>query len=132
MRRLAILVSILAFVVLPATHVTAATVPTNVNVSQRVGNESEEAIAVNPTNRNNIVIVTNIAEGQTGLFKAVTFDGGATWTREIIADTEHNPADTSGIRAATRAGIRRVREPLLSYLYNVEINVPIALSSTAA
>lgn len=130
MRRLAILVSILALVVLPATHVTAATVPTNVNVSQRVGNESEEAIAVNPTNRNNIVIVTNIAEGQTGLFKAVTFDGGATWTREIIADTEHNPADPLGDSCCDPSlAFDAYGNLFLSYLYNVEINVPIALSS---
>src|SRR5713226_2137431 len=52
--------------------------PTNVDVSQRPGNESEETVAVNPTNPNNIVIVTNIAEGVTGMFAAVSFDGGQT------------------------------------------------------
>ena len=36
------------------------------NVSQRAGNESEEAIAINPTNPKNIVIFTNIAEGDNG------------------------------------------------------------------
>ena len=41
--------------------------PQNVDVSQRLGNESEEAIAVNPTNPNNIVIFTNIAEGVNGV-----------------------------------------------------------------
>ena len=50
--------------------------PPNVNVSQRAGNESEEAIAVNPTNPQNIVIFTNIAEGINGMFLAVSFDGG--------------------------------------------------------
>jgi hypothetical protein len=38
----------------------AAGVP-NVNVSQRHGNESEESIAINPTNPNNIVVVTNFS-----------------------------------------------------------------------
>ncbi len=42
----------LALVAIPAG---GGATPTNVDVSQRVGNESEEAIAVNPTNPNNIV-----------------------------------------------------------------------------
>jgi hypothetical protein len=33
-----------------------------VDVSRRAGNESEETIAVNPTNPKNIGVVTNIAE----------------------------------------------------------------------
>ena len=44
--------------------------PQNVDVSKRSGNESEEAIAVNPTNPNNIVIFTNIAEGVNGMLLA--------------------------------------------------------------
>ena len=38
--------------------------PVNVDVSQRHLNESEEAIAVNPTNPNNIVIVTNVGHAR--------------------------------------------------------------------
>ncbi|MGZ4572947.1 MAG: hypothetical protein ACXVXU_18915, partial [Blastococcus sp.] len=34
--------------------------PTNIDVSQRHLNESEESVAVNPTNPANIVIVTNV------------------------------------------------------------------------
>src|SRR4026209_1085850 len=60
------------------------TVPPNVDVSQRAGNESEEAIAVNPTNPDNIVIFTNIAEGANGMFLATSFDGGLTWDRRIV------------------------------------------------
>src|SRR5947207_2893815 len=66
----------------------AANAPLNVDVSQRVGNESEEAIAVNPTNPNNIVMFTNIAEGTNGMFLAVSFDGGATWTRRIVGQND--------------------------------------------
>ena len=62
--------------------------PQNVNVSQRLGNESEEAIAVNPTNPKNIVIFTNIAEGANGMFLAVTFDGGQTWNRRIVGQND--------------------------------------------
>src|SRR5260370_38385710 len=45
---------------------TAATTPVNVDVSQRHLNESEEAIAVNPTNPDNIVTVTNIGHTEAG------------------------------------------------------------------
>ena len=78
------------------------TPPTNVNVSQRHLNESEEAIAVNPTTPNNIVIFTNIGHGEAGLtagmFLAVSFDGGATGNAASSATTT-----TSATRAVTRA-----------------------------
>src|SRR5205823_11025153 len=51
--------------------------------------ESEEAIAVNPTNPQNIVTVTNVGHSEAGrtagMFEGVSFDGGATWTRKLIA-----------------------------------------------
>ena len=68
--------------------VAAAAPPAIVDVSQRHLNESEEAIAVNPTNPNNIVVFTNIGHCEAGLtagmFLGVSFDGGATWTRQLI------------------------------------------------
>ncbi len=130
MRRFTALVATLSVVALTASPVAAVSVPANVDVSQRAGNESEEAIAVNPTNPDNIVIVTNIGEGATGLFKAVTFDGGQTWSREIIADTEHNPADPLGDSCCDPSlSFDQYGNLFLSYLFNVEINVPIALST---
>src|SRR4249920_1561046 len=69
--------------------------PTNVDVSQRHLNESEEAIAVNPTNPDNIVIVTNVGHGEAGLsagmFEGVSFDGGKTWTRKLIGLGGNDP-----------------------------------------
>src|SRR6266702_4089513 len=63
-------------------------IPKNVDVSQRHLNESEEAIAINPTNPNNIVIFTNVGHREAGLtagmFLAVSFDGGTTWTKRLI------------------------------------------------
>src|SRR6058998_4245535 len=63
--------------------------PQNVDVSQRHLNESEEAIAVNPVNPRNIVTVTNVGHAEAGLtagmFEGVSFDGGKTWTRKLIA-----------------------------------------------
>ena len=58
--------------------------PVNVDISQRHLNESEEAIAVNPVNPDNIVTVTNVGHAEAGLtagmFEGVSFDGGKTWT----------------------------------------------------
>src|SRR5512142_912857 len=67
--------------------------PVNVDVSQRHLNESEEAIAVNPTNPNNIVVMTNIGHREAGLtagmFLAVSFDGGTTWTSRIAGNFDN-------------------------------------------
>ena len=63
---------------------TGTATPVNVDISQRHLNESEETIAVNPTNPDNIVTVTNVGHGEAGLtagmFEGVSFDGGKTWT----------------------------------------------------
>jgi hypothetical protein len=68
--------------------------PQNVDVSKRSGNESEEAIAVNPTNPNNIVIFTNIAEGVNGMLLATSFDGGKTWNKRIVGEGHDVFGDT--------------------------------------
>src|SRR5438132_5876102 len=71
--------------------------PANVDVSQRHLNESEEAIAVNPTNPNNIVVFTNVGHREAGLtagmFLGVSFDGGVTWTRRLVGNND-NLGDT--------------------------------------
>src|SRR5256714_2638554 len=68
-------------------------IPANVDVSQRHLNESEESIAVNPTNPNNIVIVSNVGHREAGLtagmFEGVSFDGGATWTTRLIGNNDN-------------------------------------------
>src|SRR5712664_4304636 len=72
----------------PVKAVAAATPTlTNVNVSQRQSNESEETVAVNPTDPRNIVIETNIAPRAAGLFEAVSFDGGITWPIHRVIGT---------------------------------------------
>ena len=99
--------------------------PQNVDVSQRLGNESEEAIAVNPTNPKNIVIFTNIAEGANGMFLAVTFDGGQTWTRQIVG-TNDNLGDTC---CDPSLSFDEYGNLFMTYLFNVENTVPVALST---
>ncbi len=62
----------------------AQPIPPNVDVSVMPGNEAEDAIAVNPTNPTNVVAMSTPPDVPSGLFEGVSFDGGNTWTRQII------------------------------------------------
>src|SRR2546430_10935706 len=68
---------------------TGSGIPTNVDASQWHHNESEGTIAVNPTNPNNIVIITNVDFPSAGRFKASGFDGGKPWSR-TLSGNGHN------------------------------------------
>jgi hypothetical protein len=100
-------------------------IPTNVDVSRRMGNESEETVAINPTNPKNIVIVTNVDHPAAGLFEGVSFDGGATWTRKLIGDND-NLGDAC---CDPSLSFDNYGNLFMTYLFNVEIEVPIALST---
>jgi len=101
----------------------------NIDASQRPLNESEEAIAINPTNPNNIVIVTNVGHREAGLdagmFEAVSFDGGKTWTRKLIGDKD-NLGDAC---CDPTLSFDEFGNLFMSYLFEVENTVPIALST---
>src|SRR4051812_21127125 len=62
-----------------------AAVPTNINLSQMRGSQSEGAVAVDPTNSSRIFVVSNIDRGD-GLFTARSSDAGAHWSKSTIAD----------------------------------------------
>src|SRR4029450_10346489 len=64
-----------------AVPATGAVGPTNINTSAALGNEAEDAIAVNPTN---IVTMATLPDVVSGLFEGVSFNGGSTWTRQVI------------------------------------------------
>src|SRR5213596_1615450 len=104
--------------------------PQNVDVSQRHLNESEEAIAVNPTNPNNIVIVTNIGHGEAGLtagmFEGVSFDGGKTWATKLIGANNDNLGDAC---CDPSLSFDQYGNLFMTYLFQVENEVPIALST---
>jgi BNR/Asp-box repeat len=109
----------------------AGAVPANVDVSQRHLNESEEAIAVNPTNPNNIVIFTNVGHAEAGLtagmFLGVSFDGGKTWTRRLVGLGAGDPlGDTC---CDPSLSFDRYGNLFMTYLYQVENEVPVALST---
>lgn len=130
MRQILLIANLIVFAALAVVFSPSATAksgtPLNVNVSQRVGNESEEAIAVNPTNPKNIVIFTNIAEGVNGMFLAVTFDGGKTWTRRIVGEGNDVLGDTC---CDPSLSFDEYGNLFMTYLYNVEVAVPVALST---
>src|SRR5216684_2022975 len=98
---------------------------TNVDVSQRLGNESEETVAVNPTNPRNIVIVTNVDHPAAGLFEGVSMDGGTTWTTQLIGNND-NLKDAC---CDPSLSFDNYGNLFMTYLYNVEDMVPIALST---
>src|SRR5205085_3313715 len=56
----------------------------NVNIGRLPDNQAEAAIAINPTNPNNVVAVSN----DDGIFSGIRFyrstDGGTTWTNRVI------------------------------------------------
>jgi hypothetical protein len=126
----ALTAAILTGATLAASPAAAAT-PTNVDISQRHLNESEEAIAVNPTNPNNIVVFTNIGHTEAGLtagmFLAVSFDGGHTWTRRLVGLSSSDPlGDTC---CDPSLSFDEHGNLFMTYLYEVEDAVPVALST---
>src|SRR5918911_625870 len=99
--------------------------PTNVDISQRHTNESEESIAVNPTNPNNIVEVSNVDFPEAGMLEGVSFDDGQTWTTKLIG---HN--DNLGDACCDPSlSFDQYGNLFLTYLFNVEDTLPVALST---
>src|SRR5260370_41184978 len=79
-----------------------AVTPANVDISQRHLNESEETIAVNPTNPRNIVTVTNVGHGEAGLTAGMVegggFHGGETGAAKRVAPGGGDPLGGGGGR----------------------------------
>jgi hypothetical protein len=111
--------------------VASAAVPANVDVSQRHLNESEETIAVNPTNPSNIVIVTNVSHAEAGLtagmFEGVSFNGGKTWTTKLIGLGGSDPLGDACCDPSLSFDSHG--NLFMTYLYQVEDQVPVALST---
>lgn len=57
----------------------------NVDVAPIAGNQSEPAIAVDPSNPNRLFMASNTDVGDLGLTAAYSTDGGATWATRTIA-----------------------------------------------
>src|SRR5438445_816608 len=128
-RGLLLIAAALAALPVATASATVRATPTNVDVSQRHFNESEEAIAVNPTNPKNIVLVTNVGHREAGLtagmFEGVSFDGGKTWSTKLIGDND-NLGDAC---CDPSLSFDRYGNLFMTYLFEVENTVPIALST---
>src|SRR5215469_9331572 len=114
-----------------ATPRAATATPANIDISQRHLNESEEAIAVNPTNPDNIVTVTNVGHGEAGLtagmFEGISFDGGKTWTTKLIALGGNDPLGDSCCDPSLSFDSHG--NLFMAYLYETEDQAPVALST---
>jgi len=103
----------------------ATQIPTNLNVSALEGNDAEDAIAINPTNPSNIVAMSTLPVGVVGLFEGVSFDGGATWTGQVIG-----AGDQLGeICCDQQLAWDSFGNLWMTYLFTTGGNVPIALST---
>jgi len=99
--------------------------PPNIDISQRHTNESEEAIAVNPTNPQNIVMVSNVDFPAAGMLEGVSFNGGQTWTTKLIGNN-----DKLGDACCDPSlSFDSYGNLFLTYLFNVEDTLPVALST---
>jgi hypothetical protein len=83
MRRLPAAVAIVSVLALAVPSARAAAGV--VNVSRRPGNQAEGAIAIDPTDPQDVVIASNLDRGY-GIFVARSHDGGATWRRIVLGD----------------------------------------------
>src|SRR5689334_2977668 len=86
-RRLAAVLPIVALLVAALPDAAVAAAPTVVNVSRRPSNQSEAAVAASPLDPNDLVIASNIERGY-GVFVAVSHDGGATWSHDVLGDAD--------------------------------------------
>jgi hypothetical protein len=100
-------------------------VPRNLDTSAIHGNEAEDAIAINPTNPSNIVTMAVLPGVGSGIFEGISFDGGKTWTRQVIG----RGGELGKICCDQQLAWDRYGNLWMVYLLNTSNNVPIALST---
>ncbi len=101
------------------------TAPANVDVSVRHGDEAEDAIAINPTDPHNIVAMSTLTQAKAGLAEGVSFDGGATWTRQVIG----TGAPLGRICCDEQLAWDRFGNLWMTYLLNVGPDTMVAVST---
>ena len=103
----------------------AAATPPNFDVSRMAGNEAENAIAVNPTNPDNVVAMSVLPDVESGIAVGVSFDGGNSWSTRVIGQ-----GDALGeICCDQQLAFDRFGNLWMTYLLNTTGNVPVALST---
>jgi hypothetical protein len=120
---------VLLLIALPTSPASAAksrvTTPPNIDVSAASGNEAEDAIAINPTDPQNVVAMSVLPDVVSGIFEGVSFDGGQTWTRQVIG----TGGDLGEICCDQQLAWDRFGNLWMVYLLNTDNNVPIAVST---
>jgi len=99
--------------------------PPNFDSSAVHGNEAEDAIAINPVNSSNIVTMSTLPDVVSGLFEGVSFDGGKTWTRQVIG----TGAPLGEICCDQQLAWDRYGNLWMTYLVNTNGNVLVAVST---
>jgi hypothetical protein len=105
----------------------AAPLPTNFDSSAMLGNEAEDAIAVNPTDASNVVTMSTLPDVVAGLSVNVTFNGGHTWARRVIGSTTSDPL--GDICCDQQLAWDRFGNLWMTYLVNSSGDVLVALST---
>ena len=129
-RRLAVLsASLIALVGITAalTATAAPATPANVDVSQLPNNDAEDAVAVNPANPSNVVAMAITFAPSSGLIEGVSFNGGKTWTRQIIGGDVSDPL--GDICCDEQLAWDRFGNLWMTYLLNSTGNVEVAVST---
>lgn len=116
-------IALLASMTAPA----GAAVPPSPNFDSSVmhGNEAEDAIAINPANPSNIVTMATLPDVVSGLFEGVSFNGGKTWTRQVIGTA----APLGEICCDEQLAWDRFGNLWMTYLVNTNGNVFVAVST---
>ena len=114
----------IATVVLMAVPASAASIPPNFDVTAAPGNEAENAIAINPTNPQNVVAMSTLPDVPAGLRVGVSFDGGQTWTRQLIG----TGGQLGEICCDQQLAWDRFGNLWMVYLLNTSDNVQVAVS----
>jgi hypothetical protein len=115
-------------VALAATGLAGAASPQpNLDSSALLGNEAEDAIAVNPTNTSNVVTMSTLPDVISGLSVNVTFNGGRTWARRVIGATDSDPL--GNICCDQQLAWDRFGNLWMTYLVNENDDILVALST---
>src|SRR5437016_6449856 len=119
---------VLGFAVALATATLAAAAPIpNFNVTAMPGNEAEDAIAVNPTNPSNVVVMSTLPDVVAGLAAGVSFNSGSTWTRNVIGGSTSD--QLGAICCDQQLAWDRFGNLWMTYLVNSSFDVLVALST---
>jgi len=57
----------------------------NINTSKRLDEQSETAVAIDPTNPNRVFVMSNTFDTFNGMSASYSNDGGTTWTNRLVA-----------------------------------------------